>query len=379
MKSINTTESASSPTSHGDNSLLTEQHFQRAIVLERKRSERSGKAFLLMLIDSGNCSCSEERGKLISEILSPLSLCTRETDVLGWYKKDVSVGVIFTEISIEDKASIGEVIQARITEVLWNRLKVEQRGQVTISLHVFPEDWDSNDKNRSHDPRLYPDLLNREQSQRRPRILKRAIDVLGSILALLVFSPVFLLIALAIKLTSRGPVLFRQVRVGQYGALFTLLKFRSMHVNGDDGNHKEYVRQLIAGRAEQQPSNGNNGNRQGVYKLTSDCRITSVGAFLRRSSLDELPQFFNVLKGEMSLVGPRPSLAYEVAAYEMWHRRRLLEAKPGITGLWQVNGRNRVKFDEMVRLDLAYAETWSPWLDIKILLRTPRAVIEGAH
>jgi lipopolysaccharide/colanic/teichoic acid biosynthesis glycosyltransferase len=332
-----------------------------------------------VLIDSGNCSCSEERDKLISEILSPLSLSRRETDVLGWYKKNVSVGIIFTEISIEDKASIAGVIRARITEVLWNRLKVEQRGQVTISLHVFPEDWDFNDKNGSHDPRLYPDLLNREQSQRMPRILKRAIDVLGSILALLLLSPVFLLIALAIKLTSGGPVLFRQVRVGQYGALFTLLKFRSMYVNSDDGNHKEYVRQLIAGRAEQQPSNGNNGNRQGVYKLTSDCRITSVGAFLRRSSLDELPQFFNVLKGEMSLVGPRPSLAYEVAAYEMWHRRRLLEAKPGITGLWQVNGRNRVKFEEMVRLDLAYAETWSPWLDIKILLRTPRAVIEGAH
>ena len=375
MKSIETTESASSPASHGDNGLLTEQHFQRAIVLERKRSERSGKAFLLMLVGSGNCSSSEERGKLISEILSPLSLSTRETDVLGWYKQNVSAGVIFTEISIEDKASIGEVIRARITEVL----KVEQLGQVTISLHVFPEDWDHNDKKRSHDPRLYPDLLNREQSQRIPRILKRAIDVLGSILALLLLSPAFLLIALAIKLTSRGPVLFRQVRVGQYGNVFTLLKFRSMYVNNDDGNHKEYVRQLIAGRAEKQPSNGNNGNREGVYKLTSDCRITSVGAFLRSSSLDELPQFFNVLKGEMSLVGPRPSLAYEVAAYDLWHRRRLLEAKPGITGLWQVNGRNRVKFDEMVRLDLAYAETWSPWLDIKILLRTPRAVLEGAH
>ena len=207
-------------------------------------------------------------------------------------------------------------------------------------------------------------------------MLKRTMDVLGSILALLLLSPVFLLIALAIKLTSRGPVLFRQVRVGQYGALFTLLKFRSMYINNDDGNHKEYVGHLIAGRAEKQPSNG---NREGVYKLTRDCRITSVGAFLRRSSLDELPQFFNVLKGEMSLVGPRPSLAYEVAAYDPWHRRRLLEAKPGITGLWQVNGRNRVKFDEMVRLDLAYAETWSPWLDIKILLRTPRAVFEGAH
>jgi len=124
MKSIETTESASSPASHGDNGLLTEQHFQRAIVLERKRSERSGKAFLLMLVGSGNCSSSEERGKLISELLSQLSLSTRETDVLGWYKQNVSAGVIFTEISIDDKASIGEVIRGRITEVL----KVEQLG-----------------------------------------------------------------------------------------------------------------------------------------------------------------------------------------------------------------------------------------------------------
>ena len=119
----------------------------------------------------------------------------------------------------------------------------------------------------------------------------------------------------------------------------------------------------------------------GVYKLTKDERITRVGAILRRTSLDELPQLFNVLKGEMSLVGPRPAIPYEVAAYQTWHRRRVLEVKPGITGLWQVNGRSRVAFDEMVRLDLRYAREWSPWLDLKILLRTPRAVIvgEGAY
>jgi lipopolysaccharide/colanic/teichoic acid biosynthesis glycosyltransferase len=379
MKKVDDTESIASSKSHGDNGLLTEQHFQRAIVLERKRSERSGKAFLLMLVDSGNCTSSEEHRKLIAEILSSLSLSTRETDVLGWYKKNVSVGVIFTEISTEDKASISAVMRARVTEVLRNRLKLEQFGQITISFHVFPDEWDHEDQNRSSNPRMYPDLLEREDSQRVPRIIKRIIDVLGSMLALLLLSPVFLLVAVAIKLTSRGPVLFRQPRVGQYGALFTLLKFRSMYVNNDDGNHREYVTQLIAGRAEKQACKGNDGNREGVYKLTRDSRITAVGAFLRRSSFDELPQFLNVLKGEMSLVGPRPSLSYEVAAYDLWHRRRLLEAKPGITGLWQVNGRNRIKFDEMVRLDLAYARTWSPWMDVKILLRTPRAVLEGAH
>ena len=125
-------------------------------------------------------------------------------------------------------------------------------------------------------------------------------------------------------------------------------------------------------KANQETSNGN-----GVYKLTQDSRVTRVGAFLRRSSLDELPQFINVLKGEMSLVGPRPAIAYEVQEYDIWHRRRVLEAKPGITGLWQVNGRSRVKFDDMVRLDLRYAKTWSPWMDLKILLRTPVAVVFG--
>jgi lipopolysaccharide/colanic/teichoic acid biosynthesis glycosyltransferase len=121
-----------------------------------------------------------------------------------------------------------------------------------------------------------------------------------------------------------------------------------------------------------------NGNDQGVYKLTKDSRITPVGAFLRKTSMDELPQFLNVLKGEMSLVGPRPPIPYEVEAYDIWHRRRLLEAKPGITGLWQVCGRSRVNFDDMVRLDLQYARTWSLWMDIKILLRTPGAVLLGA-
>jgi len=134
------------------------------------------------------------------------------------------------------------------------------------------------------------------------------------------------------------------------------------------------VRELIAGQAERQASHGNG---DGVYKLTRDARVTFVGNFLRRTSLDELPQFLNVFKGEMSLVGPRPPIDYEMKAYSFWHRRRLLEAKPGITGLWQVNGRSRVNFDDMVRLDLKYARTWSPWLDIRILMRTPRAVVSG--
>jgi lipopolysaccharide/colanic/teichoic acid biosynthesis glycosyltransferase len=211
-------------------------------------------------------------------------------------------------------------------------------------------------------------------------VTKRLMDIVGSTLVLVILAPVFVVVALAIKASSKGPVLFRQRRVGQYGRPFTFLKFRSMHVGNDSSVHREYVTQLIAGEAQRNPCKGN-GNGIGVYKLTNDARITRVGVFLRRSSLDELPQLLNVLNGEMSLVGPRPAIPYEVAAYQTWHRRRVLEVKPGITGLWQVSGRCKVEFDEMVRLDLRYAKTWSPWLDMKILLRTPRAVLvgDGAH
>jgi len=184
------------------------------------------------------------------------------------------------------------------------------------------------------------------------------------------------MVAVAVKVSSKGPILYRQQRVGQYGKAFTFLKFRSMYANNDSNIHRNYVKELIAGQAQRHAANTNAGG-EGFYKLTKDKRITPLGVILRRTSLDELPQLFNVLKGEMSLVGPRPPIPYEVAAYKTWHRRRVLEVKPGITGLWQVDGRGRVKFDEMVRLDLRYAKEWSPWLDLKILLRTPRAVIMG--
>jgi lipopolysaccharide/colanic/teichoic acid biosynthesis glycosyltransferase len=183
-----------------------------------------------------------------------------------------------------------------------------------------------------------------------------------------------MLIALAIKLTSKGPVLFRQVRLGQYGKKFTFLKFRSMYVNNDHTIHEEFVKQLIKGTPGTEQTNG---NHQKLFKLTADPRITPVGRLLRNTSLDELPQFLNVLWGDMSMVGPRPPVLYEFRRYDLWHKQRLLAVKPGITGLWQVDGRSRVKFDEMVRLDIRYARSWSLLLDLSILLRTPRAVLSG--
>jgi lipopolysaccharide/colanic/teichoic acid biosynthesis glycosyltransferase len=358
-----------------DREVLDQTSFQRMISLERKRSERSRKPFLLMLLDVGRYLPSEKNGKVLQKILSALSLSTRETDMTGWYQNQSIVGVMFTEISIDDRGTILSTMMARVGETLRSNLSLEQFNQISMSFHLFPEDWDHDLPERPSNPLLYPDLNERENSRRFPVAMKRLMDVVGSILAIIAFSPALAAIALAIKLTSKGPVLFKQRRVGQHGKSFVFLKFRSMVVNNDASAHKEYVTKLIGGRAERKPAEGT----QGLYKMTNDPRVTKIGAFLRRTSLDELPQFFNVLTGEMSLVGPRPAIAYEVEAYETWHRNRVLEAKPGITGLWQVHGRSRVQFDDMVRLDLRYAKSWSPWMDVKILLRTPGAMFgEGA-
>jgi lipopolysaccharide/colanic/teichoic acid biosynthesis glycosyltransferase len=362
--------------SAGAREVLNEGAFKRMVSIERKRTERSRTPFLLMLLDMGNHQVSEKNGKALESIISALLASTRETDVTGWYKNRVAVGVMFTELVVTDKNLLLSTMLARVSATLRDNLTFEQFNRISISFHFFPDDWDHETTGRPSNPALYPDLASHDNA--RLSGVKRAMDILGSALALVVLSPLFAMIALAIKASSKGPVFFKQQRIGQYGKGFTFLKFRSMHIGNDPSVHREYVTKLIAGHAERKPSNGNGA---GVYKLTKDARISRVGAILRRTSLDELPQFLNVLKGDMSLVGPRPAIPYEVAAYQTWHRRRLLEVKPGITGLWQVNGRSRVKFDDMVRLDLQYSRNWSPWMDIKILLRTPGAVVlgEGAY
>jgi lipopolysaccharide/colanic/teichoic acid biosynthesis glycosyltransferase len=229
--------------------------------------------------------------------------------------------------------------------------------------------------------------------------LKQAVDFGGAALVLLVSSPLFFLAALAIKLTSAGPVFFVQQRLGRGGRSFRCYKFRTMKHNSDDGLHREFARNFIRGGPSEAHGNGhgnghgknghgsnvngNNGNGHGrngasatVYKLTKDPRITRVGQLLRRTSLDELPQILNVLRGEMSLVGPRPPVPYELDDYQDWHKRRL-SAKPGITGLWQVSGRSSVPFDEMVQLDLYYIDHRSTLMDLWIMARTLPVMIKG--
>jgi exopolysaccharide biosynthesis polyprenyl glycosylphosphotransferase len=214
--------------------------------------------------------------------------------------------------------------------------------------------------------------LFREPLSSGARLLKRTLDLTISMLAIAFLFPLWVLIAVLIKLDSKGPILYTQERVGMDGRLFLLYKFRTMEAGADPELHREYQRTFIAGRAE-----ANMGDdRRPTYKLFADPRITRVGKWLRRMSLDEVPQLLNVLMGDMSVVGPRPPIPYEVEAYELWHRKRL-DMKPGLTGLWQVSGRNRLPFEEMVRLDLFYIENWSLLLDLKIILRTGFVILGG--
>jgi lipopolysaccharide/colanic/teichoic acid biosynthesis glycosyltransferase len=200
--------------------------------------------------------------------------------------------------------------------------------------------------------------------------VKRALDIAIALALIVVFGPLMLLIAAGILLSSPGPIFYRQIRIGKNGKQYPMLKFRSMQVKNNPDLHREYVQKLI--RENLSPSSVNSFS----LKMNKDPRITGLGKYLRKFSLDELPQFFNVLGGEMSIVGPRPSLPYEYELYTDWHKKRL-SVNPGITGLWQVTAHNSVSFEEMVQIDINYIQSMNLWMDLKIILLTPIEMIRG--
>ncbi len=203
------------------------------------------------------------------------------------------------------------------------------------------------------------------------RFIKRASDIIIAGISFIILLQLWIVIAMIVKLDSKGPILFLQERVGMDGRVFLCYKFRTMFAGADENIHRAAYKLNIEGGGE---ANAGDDNKPVFGKVKNDPRITRAGKFLRRTSLDELPQLLNVLKGNMSVVGPRPPIPYEVEAYALWHRKRL-DVKPGITGLWQVSGRNRLTFEEMVQLDLFYVKNWSLWLDLKIILLTLPAIM----
>jgi exopolysaccharide biosynthesis polyprenyl glycosylphosphotransferase len=355
-----------------DEAIYPEVYFHHVLTCERKRTERSHRPFLLMLAEIQNFPENDPDGDegLYKRIVKAITLGSRDIDFKGWYVEGQVMGVIFTELNGTDIPAALNQIAERVRAGFQECLSQTEYRSIDLSFHVYPEGADGGKPFETSNHLFYPDIKQVHTKRHFNHQIKRTIDVLGSALAIILFSPVMLLIAVAIKLTSPGPVLFRQERIGQYGKRFSCLKFRSMKVNNDCTIHKSYVEKLIKGEVNQPEASG-------LYKISHDPRITAVGRFIRKTSLDELPQFFNVLMGEMSIVGPRPPIPYELEQYDTWHRTRILSMKPGITGLWQVFGRSRTTFDEMVRMDIRYIRNWSLWMDLQLIIATPWMIFTG--
>jgi lipopolysaccharide/colanic/teichoic acid biosynthesis glycosyltransferase len=352
--------------------------FESALVRERKRSERSGRPFALLLVQMGILEFAT--GGVAASVVDAVRASSRGTDIIGWMEPGL-LGVIKPEFRPVDSEGFREARAAvveRVRRGLAARLDPATLEACSIMVRAYPETRGEDRTGWSVDPVFHPDLEMERDRNRLADAVKRGLDVVASLFLLVVLSPLLALIALAVKVTSPGPVFFRQVRIGQQVRPFTMLKFRSMYTGADPKIHRDYVNWYITASGKgQAPRDAAAGNGRPLFKLEGDPRVTPLGRVLRKLSLDELPQLWNVLRGDLSLVGPRPPLPYELEQYESWHRRRVLEAKPGVTGLWQVRGRSRTTFEEMVRLDLEYVRTRSLWTDLKILLATPRAVVSG--
>ncbi len=354
--------------------LLDEPLFKEAVTRERKRSNRSalGMALVLISLPSGG---GTQAASMSSLITNALVVIASDLDTLGWFEESSVIGLIMPELNATDLPGISDRLENSCRCAIAQQGNAELAQRLSITVRVYPNLTTSNEENVSAlDPLLHPDLLSNRLTRSHFQPIKRGMDIVFSAMLLTLLLPLFAIIAVLVKLSSPGPVFFKQLRVGHLLKPFTMYKFRSMYSSADQQTHQNYVSWFITASNQEQTEEK---EKPVIFKLTNDARVTSIGRFLRRTSLDELPQLWNVLIGDMSLVGPRPPIPYELQQYKPWHKGRLLEAKPGMTGLWQVVGRSRTTFDEMVRLDLQYARTMSLWCDIKILLATPAAMITG--
>ena len=236
--------------------LLQEQVFHSMLTLERRRAERSRSSFVLMLLDAGALAGTETSVHLMSQVASVVQKTTRETDLVGWYKNGLVLGVIFTETSVEFKDSITEILRSKVVNALDDELSREVSSNLVVTVHLFPESQDGDGGEPIADSRLYPDLTQGNPKKSLPLLVKRTTDIVGSAVLLVLASPLLILVALAIKLTSKGPVIFQQDRLGQFGARFKCLKFRTMYTDNNPKIHEEYCQRFIAGRADAETASG---------------------------------------------------------------------------------------------------------------------------
>ena len=371
LRSIRRSRNGNSP-----NGIPSPEEFSRILMRERERSDRSGVGFSLVVFETGNPQKDNDLASLL--ISSLLSRRHRVIDEVGWLKDDAVAAAlpgtspegawkfakdVLTGTPLENCPSACKVYTYPTPWMSGGNGGGKERNREIAGKNELPADPNANFQptetrhSRSVGEGLEPLLC-------RPLpVGKRMLDIIGALAGLILLSPLFLLIAVFITIVSPGPVFYSQERIGFLGKTFTFWKFRTMHVANDAMEHRQYLSQLIQGDAP-------------MLKLDDgrDNRIIPFGKFLRSSCLDELPQLINVLLGDMSLVGPRPCLPYEAEEYLQWHARRF-DTVPGMTGLWQVSGKNRTTFKEMIRLDIRYSRGMSLWLDIKILLLTGPAIL----
>lgn len=401
------------------------EQFKQRLLLERRRAERFNITSSLMIVSilKGNSTYKAIDEIKLTNTLSLFCKNLRETDAISLYNEERII-ILLPDTDVEGAQYVNKILHQQINQFINENpsKKIFTPDEFTVEVIPFPDkSFDDeleeqkqsvkianpgrNDyvsglflKNKFHSQNnaltylnacvgrndgsalvmdlAQPNFINSdflEETIHSFQIgVKRAFDVVASLLLLILLAPIFAAISLIIKLTSDGPIIYTQKRVGYNGKLFDFYKFRSMYNNNDDHIHKEYIQNLISGKYD---TLNNGSSNDPLFKMKNDPRITPIGRFIRKTSLDELPQLWNVLKGEMSLIGPRPPIPYEVKAYQPWHLRRVQEMKPGISGLWQVSGRNKLTFDDQVRLDIKYVKSWSILLDLKILLKTIPVVI----
>lgn len=345
--------------------MLPEYHFLRQLRREKRRTDRTGSPFSLVTVHIDTRMPSAAETALLGRLLARR---VRETDSVGFI--DGGVGIL-----LADTDSAG-------AKVFVDKLE-KQAGStaVVVTSSTYPELlFDALTDEALERASVQPLLFDIRPAKRRSLALftKRVVDLAAASVGLLLMSPVMLVTALLVRASSPGPIIFKQARIGWQGTPFILYKFRSMVCNADETVHREYVTQLIKAPIKETDAKGAG---TAWTKLEKDPRITPIGHFIRKTGIDELPQLFNVVKGDLSLVGPRPPLPYESEHYQAWHLRRIFECRPGITGLWQVSSGSTVSFADMVRLDIEYVRNWSLLLDLEIALKTFAVVANrrGAH
>lgn len=373
------------------------EQFRAILERERARADRNEHQFSVVVFDIVGTEANIAETQRLARVLTKR---IRFTDQLGWFDSH-RIGILLPETPVSgawklaDDACIALSADATPPECnvytypsrpsdnhhghsdhlhiedIYPKRKTAASRSFSTSAKQGPDEQSLSDIEEARSGQMHQTREIAEPMQRlfwRPLPLwKRAMDVVGASLCLVIFSPLMLLIALIIKSVSPGPVFFKQNRAGYGGRPFTMWKFRTMELGVDTSTHQEYVSGLIR-------SSGHSCERKPMIKLSNESQVIPLGRILRRTYIDELPQLINVLRGEMSLVGPRPPILYELVEYLTWHYKRI-DVVPGMTGLWQVSGKNRLTFDEMMRLDIQYWRKRSLWLDIRILLTTPFAII----